>query len=59
MKYNPLGRNGIPVSEICPGTMIFGEDSHRSTPPDLAEPIFHTFLGYGGNHIDTANVYAN
>lgn len=38
--------------------MIFGEDSKRSTPADEAEKIIHHYLDKGGNHIDTANVYA-
>ena len=59
MKYNPLGRSGINVSEICLGTMIFGEQSSRSTPAQEAETIIHRFLDAGGNHIDTANVYAD
>lgn len=46
------------VSELCLGTMIFGEDSPRSTPPGEAEEIIHHFLESGGSHIDTANVYA-
>jgi aryl-alcohol dehydrogenase-like predicted oxidoreductase len=58
MKYRPLGNSGLKVSELCLGTMIFGEDSQRSTPADEAEKIIHHFLDKGGNHIDTANVYA-
>jgi len=59
MEYNPLGRSGLIVSDLCLGTMIFGEDSGRSTPPDEATSIIHRFLDAGGNHIDTANVYAD
>lgn len=59
MKYNPLGASGLLVSELCLGTMIFGEDSQRSTPAEIATHIIHRFLDAGGNHIDTANVYAN
>jgi len=58
MKYNSLGKSGLMVSEICLGTMIFGEDSQRSTPPEEAGRIIHKYLDVGGNHIDTANVYA-
>jgi aryl-alcohol dehydrogenase-like predicted oxidoreductase len=39
--------------------MIFGEDSERSTPAKEAEKIITKFLAEGGNHIDTANVYAS
>lgn len=59
MKYHPLGASGLLVSELCLGTMIFGEDSQRSTPEKIATNIIHRFLDAGGNHIDTANVYAN
>lgn len=58
MRYKPLGYSGLIVSELCLGTMIFGEDSKRSTPADEAEKIIHHYLDKGGNHIDTANVYA-
>jgi len=58
MRYKPLGYSGLIVSELCLGTMIFGEDSKRSTPADEAEKIIHHYLDQGGNHIDTANVYA-
>jgi aryl-alcohol dehydrogenase-like predicted oxidoreductase len=58
MKYRPLGRSGLLVSELALGTMIFGEQSQRSTTPQEAERIIHRFLDAGGNHIDTANVYA-
>jgi aryl-alcohol dehydrogenase-like predicted oxidoreductase len=58
MRFKPLGKSGLIVSELCLGTMIFGEDSQRSTPADEAEKIIHHYLDIGGNHIDTANVYA-
>lgn len=58
MKYRRLGRSGLQVSELCLGTMIFGEDSPRSTPEPEAIQVIHHFLEAGGNHIDTANVYA-
>ncbi len=58
MKYRPLGRSGLMVSELCLGTMVFGEDSSRGTPPEEAANIIARFVAVGGNHIDTANVYA-
>jgi aryl-alcohol dehydrogenase-like predicted oxidoreductase len=58
MKHNRLGNSGLLVSDLCLGTMIFGEDSDRSTPADEAERLIHRFIEAGGNHIDTANVYA-
>jgi aryl-alcohol dehydrogenase-like predicted oxidoreductase len=59
MKYHLLGRSGLKVSRLCLGTMLFGEDLPRSTPANEAERILHRYLDVGGNHIDTANVYAD
>ncbi|NDJ86553.1 MAG: aldo/keto reductase [Chloroflexi bacterium] len=59
MKYRRLGNSGLLVSELCLGTMIFGEGSERSTPPDEAARMIDRYLDAGGNHIDTANVYAD
>jgi aryl-alcohol dehydrogenase-like predicted oxidoreductase len=58
MKYKPLGRSGLMVSELCLGTMVFGEESSRGADRKIAEQIIHKFLDAGGNHIDTADVYA-
>jgi aryl-alcohol dehydrogenase-like predicted oxidoreductase len=58
MNYRKLGKSGLLVSELALGTMIFGEDSERSTPAEEAKEIIHRYLDAGGNHIDTANVYA-
>lgn len=58
MKFNRLGNTGLLVSDLCLGAMIFGEENERGTPPDQAEKIIHRYLEAGGNHIDTANVYA-
>lgn len=59
MKYNPLGKSGVLVSKLCLGTMVFGEDNTRGTDQKAAEKIIHKYLDHGGNHIDTANVYAD
>jgi aryl-alcohol dehydrogenase-like predicted oxidoreductase len=58
MRYRRLGNCGLLVSELALGTMIFGESSPRSTSPDEAERIIHRYIDAGGNHIDTADVYA-
>ena len=58
MRYKQLGRSGLAVSDLCLGTMIFGEESSRGTPPDEAERMIHRYLDAGGNHLDTADVYA-
>jgi aryl-alcohol dehydrogenase-like predicted oxidoreductase len=59
MKYKSLGRSGLMVSELCLGTMIFGEEGSRGTDQATAQRMIHQFLDAGGNHIDTANVYAS
>lgn len=59
MKFKQLGRSGLLVSDLCLGTMIFGETNERGTPPAEAERMIHRYLDAGGNHIDTANVYAD
>lgn len=53
MKYNLLGQTGLKVSEICCGTMTFGQGT---TEPEAHE-ILDTFVAGGGNFIDTADVY--
>lgn len=58
MKYRQLGKSGVLVSDLCLGTMIFGEESSRGTSKKEAVKIIHRYLDAGGNHIDTANVYA-
>ncbi len=58
MKHKPLGRSGLIVSELCLGTMIFGEESGRSTDEPTAIRMVHQFLDVGGNFLDTADVYA-
>jgi aryl-alcohol dehydrogenase-like predicted oxidoreductase len=59
MQYKPLGRSGLLVSNLCLGTMVFGEQSTRGTDQKSAIQIIHKYLDAGGNHIDTANVYAD
>ncbi|MBT3187548.1 MAG: aldo/keto reductase [Anaerolineae bacterium] len=58
MKYRRLGNSGLLVSNLALGTMIFGEKKERSTSAEDATRIIHRYLDVGGNHIDTANVYA-
>jgi 1-deoxyxylulose-5-phosphate synthase len=53
MRYRTLGRTGIKVSEICLGTMTFGDQVSE------AEAISLTALAMdaGVNFVDTANMY--
>lgn len=59
MKYKTLGKSGLLVSELALGAMIFGETGSRGTDEDTARRMIHRYMDLGGNHIDTANVYAD
>lgn len=58
MEINQLGRSGLFVSALSLGTMLFGDASERGTPEAEAIRLVHAYLDRGGNHLDTANVYA-
>lgn len=58
MEHNRLGNSGLYVSDLSLGTMLFGEESGRGTPEADAIRMVHAYIDHGGNHIDTANVYA-
>ncbi|MBM7563372.1 aldo/keto reductase [Paenibacillus sacheonensis] len=53
MQYRLLGRSGLAVSELCLGTMTFGNTTSESD----SIAMMHDFLDRGGNFLDTANVY--
>lgn len=57
MNYRLLGHSGLRVSELCLGTMTFGEDWGWGAPREEARKIYDTFREEGGNFIDTANLY--
>src|SRR4029077_19477718 len=59
MRYKLLGRSGLRVSELCLGTMTFGEDWGWGSSKDESRRVLDAFLEAGGNFIDTANVYTN
>lgn len=59
MKYKLLGKSGLRVSEICLGTMTFGDDWGWGAGRDESRKIFDAYLEAGGNFIDTANAYTN
>ena len=54
MEMRPLGSTGVRVSELCLGTMTFGNEADEAT----STAIVDHFLEAGGNFIDTANVYS-
>ncbi len=59
MRYRLLGRSGLRVSEICLGTMTFGEEWGYGADSRESEKIFNAYLDAGGNFIDTANRYTD
>lgn len=59
MRYKLFGKSGLRVSELCLGTMTFGENWGWGAPKDTSRQIFETFVEAGGNFIDTANQYTN
>lgn len=64
MRYNRLGKTGLFVSELCLGTMTFGQASGRyaaasGVNQDAVDMILRRAIDAGINFIDTANVYAH
>ncbi len=57
MKYKLLGKSGLRVSEICLGTMAFGEEWGWGADKKTSKAIFDYYADCGGNFIDTANRY--
>ncbi|MGQ0602528.1 MAG: aldo/keto reductase [Anaerolineales bacterium] len=54
-----LGPSGLRVSELCLGTMTFGEEWGWGADKETSRAIFEAFVEAGGNFIDTANNYTN
>ncbi|HEY8471034.1 MAG TPA: aldo/keto reductase [Natronosporangium sp.] len=54
MEYRVLGNSGLLVSELCLGTMTFGNEADEQESHRLLD----RFVAAGGNFIDTADVYA-
>lgn len=57
MKYKLLGNSGLRVSEICLGTMTFGEDWGWGASKAESRAQYDAFRAAGGNFVDTANRY--
>lgn len=57
MKYKRLGNSGLKVSELCFGTMNFGQVSAGGSTDEEAKECFDAFVEAGGNFFDTANMY--
>jgi aryl-alcohol dehydrogenase-like predicted oxidoreductase len=54
MEYKILGGTGIKISQLCFGTMTFGEQADHS----MSEKLFKRVREAGINFFDCANVYA-
>ena len=55
MKYRRLGNSPLEVSELCLGTMMFGDQTDAAAAGDI---VAHA-RAHGVNFIDTADVYTN
>jgi aryl-alcohol dehydrogenase-like predicted oxidoreductase len=53
MKYRPLGRTGVQVSQLCLGTMSFGGDADEAT----SAAMYRACREAGINFLDTADQY--
>jgi aryl-alcohol dehydrogenase-like predicted oxidoreductase len=60
-EYHLLGKTGLRVSRLALGAMTFGEQNVGShdwgADEATARSVFDRYLEWGGNFIDTANVY--
>lgn len=53
MEYRYLGHSGLKVSELCLGTLSFGQQSSEA----LSHELLDRFVDAGGNFLDTSNSY--
>ena len=59
MRYKLLGKSGLRVSELCLGTMTFGNRWGWGAPKDVCQTMFDQFAQAGGNFIDTSINYTD
>jgi aryl-alcohol dehydrogenase-like predicted oxidoreductase len=59
MQHVLFGQSGLRVSELCLGTMVFGDDRALGASAKDSHAIFDRFASAGGTFIDTADHYAN
>ena len=57
MRYKLLGKSGLRVSELCLGTMTFGQEWGWGASKEESRKMFDVYSDRGGNFIDTANRY--
>lgn len=59
MRYKLLGHSGLRVSELCLGTMTFGETWGWGASKTESKKMFDLFANEGGNFIDTSVNYTD
>jgi len=59
MRYKLLGSTGLRVSELCLGTMTFGETWGWGASKDESKLMLDRFAEAGGNFIDTSVNYTD
>ncbi|WP_373087465.1 aldo/keto reductase [Sneathiella sp.] len=60
MNFKKLGNSGLKVSELCLGTMTYGDPNWRDwvLPEDESRPFFKRAVECGINFFDTADMYS-
>ncbi len=59
MKCKLLGKSRFGVSELCLGTMKFGEEWDWGSTKEISKEVFNKFTNEGGNFIGTTCNYTN
>ncbi|GAB4536263.1 MAG: aldo/keto reductase [Haliangiales bacterium] len=59
LSYKLLGHSGLRVSEICLGTMSFGQDWGFGADEPTSHNVLSAYRDAGGNFLDTADKYHN
>ena len=57
MQYKLLGKSGLRVSELCLGTMTFGEDWGWGSSKEESKAIYDVFREAGGNFLELCDRY--
>lgn len=57
LRYRLLGPSGLRVSEICLGTMSFGQQWGFGADEATSHQVLNLYAEAGGNFLDTANKY--
>lgn len=57
LRYRLLGPSGLRVSELCLGTMSFGQQWGFGADLETSHKVLDAYAAAGGNFFDTANKY--